>query len=221
MRLRFTRKQEEVDGIWSFFFEPLEPLTWIAGQSIRLELPKNTWGVDERRFTIASAPHEKLIRITTRISDSNFKQSLTNLPEGAEVNGYNIEGNFVWGKSKKHRLLIAGGIGITPYRAMLAELAQTKQPAHATLLYSYNAKTVVFGSELDAWQAQDSSLQVVYLPHKRFTIDEHSSLPTYWLESLVYISGPTSMVQELATKLTSKGLPEKNLKLDIFTGAPL
>lgn len=211
------RKQQEADNIWSFFFEPAEPLDWIAGQSIRLEIPRMTWGVDERRFTIASAPSEGHIRITTRVGGSEFKQSLADLQPGDEINGHNIEGDFVWDKARGPRLFIAGGIGITPFRAMLAAAVYEGKPFNTTLIYSSKEEPAVFQAELDAWAREDPSFFVLYLP-KRLVFDEHSSLAGSWLGSTVYVSGPEAMVDEVCTALSERDLPAGQLHTDRFTG---
>lgn len=218
MKLRYTKKQNEGGDVWSFYFEPLEKISWVAGQSIRLELPRPTWGVSERRFTIASAPHERHVRITTRLSDSDFKQALVQLKEGDTINSYAVEGEFVWGKSPKHRLFIAAGIGITPFRAILADRSHRKLPLNATLLYSSAEQPILFREELDSWQQADPTFQIRYFVGERIALERESSLAPYWLNSLVYISGPTRMVEDLNEQFLHHGLPPKQLLRDAFTG---
>lgn len=218
MKLRLARKQKETDAIWSFFFEPAGKVKWLAGQSIRLELPKKTWGVDERRFSIASAPYEKHIRITTRVSKSSFKQLLAKLEPGDSLEGYAIEGDFTWGETDMPRLFLSGGIGITPFRALLAQAVHDGTPLNTTLIHSFSDDKLLFGDELAAWQKKDPTFYVHYLPKTRLSLDSHSTLSPFWQHNLVYISGPEKMVQELAKSLTKQGLPKEQLKLDEFTG---
>lgn len=44
MKLQFLRQVPETDTITTFAFLPQEPLAWTAGQSIRLELPRASYG---------------------------------------------------------------------------------------------------------------------------------------------------------------------------------
>lgn len=215
MKLRLINKQQESEGVWSFFFEPAEPLGWIAGQSIRLELPRKSWGYDERRFTISSAPHEGHVRITTRLSDSEFKQALNQLDIGAALDGYNVEGDFTWKESDRPKLFLAGGIGITPFRAMLAGRQHASRPLDATLLYASKDQPPVFLEELTAWAQQGLEL---HLTDKRLGVDALTSLVPGWPGSLVYVSGPEPMVQDLSQQLKAAGLPPGQLKTDLFTG---
>ncbi len=218
MRLKLTDKKQEVGDIWSFFFEPVDQVEWLAGQSIRLELPRPTWGVDERRLTIASAPCEEHVQITTRLGESGFKQSLAALKPGDEIQGYNIEGDFVWGDDDRPRLFIAGGIGITPFRALLRQALQSGKPLNTTLIYSSKAAPALFHNELQAWQAQDPTLHVYYRIGERISLDTRSSLATFWLENTVYISGPEQMVTQIQASLIKQGIPAGQIKTDLFTG---
>lgn len=218
MKLRFASKRDEGQDIWSFFFEPVEPLEWIAGQSIRLELPRATWGVEERRFTISSAPFEGHVRITTRMGTSEFKQALDNLKTGDQIQGHNIEGDFVWGEVDKPRLFLAAGIGITPFRSILAQAIHEGKQLNTTLIYSVKEVPPLFQSELDAWQEADPTFYVHYLVGTRLGIEKKSTLAAYWLENIVYVSGPEGMVHEITATLTHKGVPTGNIKTDAFTG---
>ena len=218
MKLRFTGKKHEVDDVWSFFFDPVEPLTWIAGQSIRLELPRASWGMSERRFTIASAPYEKHVQITTRVSHSEFKQALNTLQPDQEINGFNIEGDFVWEESDSPKLFLAAGIGITPFRSIIAEQIKGKKPLNTTLLYGSSLTRAIFQDELEQWQEADKTFRFYTVQGKRLSIEKDASLSPQWQESLVYVSGPTQMVDEISDALIEHGFPKNQIKTDQFTG---
>src|SRR4051812_5628 len=106
MKLRFVSKKSEGSDVWSYFFAPVEAMEWVAGQSIRLELPRETFGVSERRFTIASDPSEGHVRITTRTSGSRFKVLLDDLSSDAVINAYGIEGNFIWEDAPARKIFV-------------------------------------------------------------------------------------------------------------------
>jgi hypothetical protein len=97
--LQLEHKQPEAGNVWSFRFRPSEPLDWLAGQFIRVELPHTHPDAEgtKRYFTIASAPHEGHVQISTRITDSSFKQTLAQLPIGRELLMLDPPaGDFVW-----------------------------------------------------------------------------------------------------------------------------
>src|SRR5438045_4006538 len=127
MTLRFIGKKPEVEGVFSFYFEPQESAKWLAGQYLHYELPHSD--ADERGigrwFTISTAPFEKKIRITTRFDGervSSFKQALKELKEGTIVEAGEPRGDFVAEAGVSRHIFIAGGIGITPFRSMIAQL---------------------------------------------------------------------------------------------------
>ncbi len=217
MRLKLVGKKPETKDAWSFYFKPQDNLSWLAGQSIRLEIPRKTWGYTERRFTIASAMHEDHIQITTRISDSDFKQQLATLDLNEEISGYNIEGDFILTDPKKPKLFIAGGVGITPFRAIISELVINNQSDKVNLLYSSRDNPAIFQEELKAWQgiAQNFSFEVF---NQRINHELITKCIPDWHERLIYVSGPSKMVQEISKDLISNGLKSENLRQDLFTG---
>lgn len=211
MKLSLADKKHESGDVWSFFFDVNEPLEWRAGQSIRLEIPRKTLGCEERRFTIASAPSEKLIRITTRLSESEFKRNLDGLQIGQTVHGYNIEGDFVWNESEKPTLFLAAGIGITPFRSILAEHTEAREKTQ--LLYSTRDIPPVFGQELRHWLGNE-----LHIIPNRISFDVIRNLISDWQKRIVYISGPEKMVYDLYRQLLKAELPETQLRTDHFTG---
>jgi ferredoxin-NADP reductase len=216
MKLGLISKKQELNDTWTFKFLPLEDINWQPGQSIRLELPRPKWGISERRFTIASAPSEKIIQITTKLSGSEFKQLLSELRPNAEINGFNIEGNFIWENSDKHKLMIAGGIGITPYRSILKARIESKKPCNTTLIYT-SSNGYLFEDEFIEWTKVDATLRIVLL-NKRLSLDKNSTLLDKWQKSIVYISGSEEMINNLSAQFLNKKVPKSHIKTDIFTG---
>src|SRR5262249_31203200 len=99
MKLNLIERKPEVPGIESFIFKPAEPLTWQVGQYLHYVLhhePTDDRGSD-RWFTVASAPHEKNVMITTRQDSeksSSFKNALFAMKVGEEIEISSVEGNF-------------------------------------------------------------------------------------------------------------------------------
>ena len=74
-------------------------------------------------FTVASAPTENVVRLTMRIGDnpSDFKKAMLELKQGMKVKMSGPVGSFYL-KDNNPSLLIAGGIGITPFRSILKQV---------------------------------------------------------------------------------------------------
>lgn len=218
--MQFTLKEKQPwdDQIVSFVFEPSQPVTWEAGQFIKYTLPHDQ--PDEkgetRFFTIAAAPYEKNLTITTRLTGSTFKNALDALQPGDTIEAGVPDGDFVWQEVEKPIVLVAGGIGVTPYYAMLKDRAEAGDPLNATLVYANRNDAVLYKAELDNWQAQHPELTVHYLVGERLLQERLLELVPGLNSSLVYLSGPEPMVESLGEDLKQGGLSEAYLKQDFF-----
>lgn len=213
MRIVFKEKEQKAETIYSFTFLSKEDVRWIAGQAIRLEI-ETLWLTEERYFTISSAPYEKKITITTEVSDSDFKQALHALKSGDEIDAFAISGDHVW--QNKPSIFVAGGMGITPYIAILKQLHyEGVKPEAIKLLYSAKEQKIVFKKELLKLEKELDNLSLELLHGQR--IDEEKVLDAAKSinDPIIYISGPSKMVDSLGAKFEDKSYL---LKRDWFTG---
>lgn len=133
-------RREVAERTLAFEFEKPAGWEFKAGQSIDMTLldpPETDAEGDKRAFSIASAPHEDTLMIATRLRDSAFKRVLQSLPLRSEVK---IEGPFgnmtLHNKVARTAVILAGGIGITPFRSMLVRAAHEKLPHRIFLFFS-------------------------------------------------------------------------------------
>ena len=121
--LLFLESYKESEDVYTFLFEKEEDLTWKAGQHGLLSITHKKIKNGTKPFTLASAPAEKVIKITTRISNdpSEFKKALLELKPGMKISMSGPVGSFYL-KDNSATLLIAGGIGITPFRSIVKQL---------------------------------------------------------------------------------------------------
>lgn len=220
MSLTLINKEHLLDNIWAFRFKPSKPLTWIAGQYIRVELPHDQPDKEgtKRWFTVSSAPYEGIVQITTRVTQSTFKQALSMLTEGDDALQLieNPDGDFVWQDSELPKIFVAGGIGVTPFRSILKQRAHDNLPLHVTLIYSGRNLDLPFKDELAKWVAKDPQFTVIYEVGSPLTATRLAELQPALNQSLVYLSGPEPMVDALGEQLKAQGLPEAQFKHDDF-----
>jgi ferredoxin-NADP reductase len=219
MALELIEKEHLIDNVWAFRFKPDGPFNWTAGQYVRVELPHENPDAEgtKRWFTNSAAPFEGIMQITTRVTDSTFKQALSKLEPGDKLQLIeNPEGDFVWQDSELPIVFVAGGIGITPFHSILKQRAHDGLPLNVTLIYGSRTPDVPFKDELAGWQSGNADLKIQYVVGEPLTAERLADLAPGLNESLVYVSGPEPMVQALIGDLTAHGLPEAQVKRDEF-----
>jgi len=226
MQLKLTQKKQETPDVTSFIFTPEESLTWAPGQYLHYVLhhrPTDDRGSD-RWFTVSAAPFENHVMVTTRhASDisSSFKKALFDLKEGENIEISFVEGDFTLDDPDKEHVFIAGGIGVTPYRAILKQLDHEKKPIHVTLLYANRDQNIVFKDELEELALKNPNLKIHYIFSPEH-VDEnkiHELIPDI-TAPIFYISGPEPMVDALGETLKKMGVAEDHIKQDWFPGYP-
>jgi glycine betaine catabolism B len=227
-----VRRQHEAENVTSFFFRPEPPLRYQAGQYLRYTLPHphaDARGIT-RSFTLASYPAEPLLRLTTRLSTppSTFKQALAGLEPGAGLEASGPFGRFVYAPTALPLVFIAGGIGITPFRSILGELASSRERPTITLLYSNRTADIPFRSFLDALVPDWPALRLVYTVTgadpdwrgARGRIDGafiRRELPDP-AGTLFFVSGPTGLVDAMRATLAELGVEPGRIKFEAFPG---
>jgi ferredoxin-NADP reductase len=219
MVLKLINKEHLVDNVWAFRFQPSEPLSWTAGQYVRVELPHDNPDDEgtKRWFTNSAAPYEGIMQITTRVTGTTFKQALAKLAEGDELQLIESpEGDFTWQDSSLPIVFIAGGIGVTPFHSILKQRVHDHLPIAVTLIYGARTQDIPFKAELAAWEAADANFTVRYVVGEPLTAEKLAEMQPNLNQSLVYLSGPEPMVEALGEELKAHGLPEAQFKRDEF-----
>ncbi len=224
MKLVLAAKRVETQDVTSFLFRSEVPLSWQAGQFLRYRLPHSE--PDDRRttryFTIASAPFEGHTMLTTRFAaerSSTFKRALRELPIGARVEVDKPAGDFTLSHPDLPHVLVAGGIGITPFRAMLLDLDHRRLPVNATLLYANRTPDFVYQREIDALRRRHPGLVMHYFVSPQGITRGSIASVVPDLEAAIFlVSGPEPFVEGLEGMLSEMGVPETRLKRDYFPG---
>ena len=224
MKLILVEKRPETEDVMSFVFRSDAPLKWQAGQFLHYSLPHpdaDDRGIT-RYFTIASAPFEGHVMLTTRFAgerSSSFKRALRRLAIGTAVEVSGPDGDFVLNDPGDEHVLIAGGIGVTPFRAILLDLDHRELPIKATLLYANRSPDFVYKAEIDRLTGRHRRLVVRYLVSpERVTQSSIRGVAADLAKPIFHVSGPEPFVEALGTMLTGLGVPDAHVKGDFFPG---
>src|SRR5580700_8454238 len=127
-------------GTTAFYFEKPEEFKYQPGQFFNFTLLKpNGTDLDgnTRALSIASAPHERNLMVAMRLRATAFKRTLHSLPSGAELLLQGPYGRMTLPRNAaRPAVLLAGGIGITPFRSLIRNAAETLSPRKLLLFYS-------------------------------------------------------------------------------------
>jgi ferredoxin-NADP reductase len=228
MKVVLDHTRDEAANIRTFFFKSEQPLQYTAGQYTQLTVPHNRPDKrgEKRWFTLSSSPTDDFLTITTKFAGaeaSSFKKALFKLEPGTELNMADSMGDFVLPKLLQTPLIfVAGGIGITPFHSILTWLTATKEERPIKLLYGVrNEDEIIFQDTFN--KAGVRATIVVSEPEAawggergRLSADLIMGLEKPSEDSLVYVSGPEPMVQQLAKDLKKAGLKPNQIVVDEF-----
>lgn len=209
---------EEGFGTVSFRFHFDKDLTWKAGQHgiFRIENPKIKKSI--RPFSISSSLSEGFVQITTSLNAnplSDFKSALSKMKPGDTIRMYGPAGSMVVGE-KKNLVMIAGGLGITPFRAILNEYQKDKTGTlNINLIYIDSSSRYLFLPEI-----QESNISFYRYTDKDEFYDMIHKITLELKDNADYmISGNPKFVKSLKKSLKSTSISSKSIKKDPFFGS--
>ncbi|WP_292832908.1 flavodoxin reductase [Microbacterium sp.] len=230
LQLTFVGRESLTPSVEELSFRASRRLRFEAGQYLELEVPHphaDARGT-RREFSIVSAPEElPVVKIAMRRgSQSTYKQALAEIEPGRRLSVTGIWGDFVLPRNPETPvLLVAAGIGVTPFVSQLRHLRLSGGARDVVFVY------VASGAEELAFR---HDLERAGIPVIVFTRDEPTALPSHWrwaegvrldaegLQRVVpdlasrhaYISGPPGLIADLAPALEHA----RGLTTDAFAG---
>lgn len=232
MKLKLVKKSDEAKGTKSFFFQPDQKVGWLPGQYFYFTLPKLNYPDSRgatRHFTISSSPTEgRLISLTTRIRDeSGYKQTLNELKVGNVIDGEGPNGTFIIDENEPGpHLILAGGIGITPFRAIAKYITDKKLKIPLYIIYSNStAQEIAFKNEFEQWTKKNPDIKVEFVVTSidgRIDQAKIEKLLKNWNlqteDCTFWVSGPPVMVDAMETILGKMNLRFDQVRSEKFTG---
>lgn len=231
VHLRVQRQRTVIPGVREVAFAPVNPVRWEPGQWIELHVPHADADArgSRRVFSVASAPGEELT-VAFRLSDSpsTFKAALSAVPTGGLVRATAVGGDFLLPRDASvPLLLVAGGIGVTPFVSQLAVVARSHArrdvvvllllrpgdpPAYPDVLLASGARVVVVTPTIpddlpSAWTrvvsaTLDPDLLLAHVPDAAGRVS--------------YVSGSPAMVDHARRALRGAGV--RRVRIDAFSG---
>jgi len=191
-----------------------------AGQFLFVRFP-NSGTLDESHpFTISSAPHEDVLRVTIKASGDFTRSLFTDLKPGMDAVVEGAYGMFDYKTGGQKQIWIAGGIGLTPFLSFIRDMdGDLKQDVD--FYYSVRHKDeALFLDEIETAAKKNPRLKT----HVRFSVVDGS----LGIEEIVrnasgalsgyhiYMCGPLPMIQAFEKKFLESGVPAKNIHFEEF-----
>jgi ferredoxin-NADP reductase/Na+-transporting NADH:ubiquinone oxidoreductase subunit NqrB len=230
VRLTLVDRVALTPSVRELVFRAGRGFRFAAGQYLELEVPHprpDARGT-RREFSIVSAPEElPTVRIALREgSQSSYKKALAVVEPGQSLAVTGVWGDFVLpAKASSPVLMVAAGIGVTPFVSQLRHLRLSGDDRDVVFVYvASDAEELAFRSELE-----ESGIPVIV-----FTRNQPDRLPAHWqwargvrldadgLLQVVpdiaarhaYISGPPGLIADLAPALERA----RSITSDAFSG---
>jgi ferredoxin-NADP reductase len=233
MILSIKKIRQETTRVSTFIFSPDAPLACRAGQHISMRLPHEN--PDNRgtirSFSLSSSPTENYLSITTDQGESSFKKKLFSLTVGDTIEARGPGGGFILREEDPgQHIMIAGGIGITPFRSMLTYASDTHLSMPIRVLYSNRMpEEIIFRDYLDELTTKTHSIKII------ITITRRERSSTVWNgrtgridEALIrecstgrdryYVCGSVPFVESMVVLLGTMGIGSDRVHYEKFTG---
>lgn len=234
--IKLIGHEEIASGTMAFHFEKPEGFTYKAGQFCDLTLddpPETDAEGNTRGFTLASAPYESDLMVSTRLRDTAFKRALKEMQPGSDLKFDAPYGSFtLHGDADIPAVFLSGGIGVTPIRSIVLQATRDKLPHRIVLFYSNRTpESTAFLDELS--QAQQSNPNFILVA----TMTGMAQSSTDWSgetgsitgemisksvtdlgRPIFYISGPRAMVAAMRKVLDDAGVKDDRIRTEEFTG---
>jgi predicted ferric reductase len=178
-------------------------------------------GLDESHpFTISSAPHENVLRVTIKACGDFTRHLFANLKAGTEATIEGPYGMFDYKSSGPRQIWVAGGIGVTPFLSFIRDL-KTDPAFDVDFYYTVrHREEAIFVEEIQEaakkyprlkayirFSSTDGSLSVDEIAKNAGgNISQHH----------IYMCGPLPMVQAFETKFIEMKVPSDNIHYEEF-----
>jgi ferredoxin-NADP reductase len=198
----------------------------VPGEAVRVTLGTPT-GKQTRILSLASSPTKDYLEFAVKKSESDFKQAFQTLKPGDDVK-LELTRTSLGFRPDKPAVMIAGGIGITPFRSFIQYAKDKKLDTPMWLFYG-NRRQAPFEEELADATEENHKLGVTFVKTRpdvgwqgeKGRIDEDflkRVVPGLPSDAIYYVVASPEMAESTRASLSKLGIPENRISIEEFPG---
>ena len=218
------------------------PLDFIPGQFIQVHFHYSDGSATKRSYSLATihdhalGPGESVQIAVSYVAGGAATTMFEALEEGQQIEASGPFGRFVLGANdtNKRYLLIGTGTGVTPYRAMLPQLAQLMEQRGVEVVLLFGARSpdeLIYGEDFYAFAAQHPKFRFVPCFSRELPADPHADVRKGYVQEalaefapnaegdIAYLCGNPNMVDAAFEALKDRGLPIPHIRREKYVSS--
>lgn len=211
--LTLVEKTREFDEIYTFTFAPEVPIPFVPGQYAHLLAPASPPGRENiRHMSMASIPEEGNLKFTFDLgSGSAYKKAFAALQPGGKAHLFKVKGEFVLPESGSGPVVfVAGGLGITPVRALAGQIVRRSLPLEWSLIHVARGEHL-YAEEMRSWGPDQRRIR------RRDVPEAIAAAVRDRPGALWFVSGSARFVDGIRALLSAAGVPGSRVKTEDFS----
>jgi predicted ferric reductase len=206
------------DGLVEVSMRPLgRPMHFVPGQFAMIYLEaKDGW--HRHPFTIASAPHEAVVRVTVKALGDYTSRLMDLIEPGMPAVIGGPHGRFSHSRGTDRQVWIAGGVGVAPFLSWLRAV-DGRLPRQVDFFYTAVGPPP-FADEIREIAGRHPSLHAHLIDTSvsgRLTPEQVLAQVGGSTRDLsVFMCGPHAMVRTFQTQLRAAGVPARHIRREYF-----
>lgn len=173
-------------------------------------------------YSLSSSPTEPYLMVTFREGNSEVKRLLATAEPGTDlrITSYGNDYGFTLNENRAS-MLVAGGVGVAPFRSMVKDMVDTGSRNEVDLVYLNKGSDFLFKDELVVWRKALPGLTLHLINTEGVDRKARERLLRETLRTddlRVFLAGPRAMVENTRSFLTREGIAPHLIRIDEFGG---
>lgn len=215
---RVLSTADECADVRTFRLEVPADFSFIAGMWVMVNFPDAPQ--ESRAYSMSSSPLQRGAIEISLNKVGGFSARMFVLKAGDTVELKGPYGKWRYDDEIEHAVLISGGTGLTPFRAMGRYVIEKGLPNKISILYSVKTPdAILYAKDLDAFRAAGFTVYVTVTrggecwkgPTGRIDVGVIQKQVPDWATADYFFCGPKSLIDELSAALETQGVARENI----------